>query len=52
VGYNDSSKAYRIYILEQHKIEVSRDATLLHLKITHFDSVASVVITSVISVAY
>jgi hypothetical protein len=27
VGYNDSYKAYRIYILEQHKIEVSRDVT-------------------------
>jgi hypothetical protein len=27
VGYNDSSKAYRIYISEQHKIEVSRDVT-------------------------
>jgi hypothetical protein len=27
VGYNDSSKAYRIYIPEQHKIEVSRDVT-------------------------
>jgi hypothetical protein len=27
VGYSDSSKAYRIYILEQHKIEVSRDIT-------------------------
>jgi hypothetical protein len=27
VGYSDSSKAYRIYILEQHKIEVSRDVT-------------------------
>jgi transposase InsO family protein len=25
VGYSDSSKAYRIYILEQHKIEVRRD---------------------------
>jgi hypothetical protein len=25
VGYSDSSKAYRIYIPEQHKIEVSRD---------------------------
>jgi hypothetical protein len=25
VGYSDSSKAYRIYILEQHKIEVSGD---------------------------
>jgi hypothetical protein len=27
VGYSDSSKAYIIYILEQHKIEVSRDVT-------------------------
>jgi hypothetical protein len=27
VGYSDSSKAYRIYILEQHKIEVSKDVT-------------------------
>jgi hypothetical protein len=27
VGYSDSSKAYRIYIPEQHKIEVSRDVT-------------------------
>jgi hypothetical protein len=27
VGYSDSSKAYRIYIPEQHKIEVSRDLT-------------------------
>jgi hypothetical protein len=27
VGYCDSSKAYRIYISEQHKIEVSRDVT-------------------------
>jgi hypothetical protein len=27
VGYSDSSKAYKIYILEQHKIEVSRDVT-------------------------
>jgi hypothetical protein len=27
VGYSESSKAYRIYILEQHKIEVSRDVT-------------------------
>jgi hypothetical protein len=27
VGYNDSSKDYRIYIPEQHKIEVSRDVT-------------------------
>jgi hypothetical protein len=25
VGYSDSSKAYRIYIPEQHKIEVTRD---------------------------
>jgi hypothetical protein len=25
VGYSDSSKAYRIYILDHHKIEVSRD---------------------------
>jgi hypothetical protein len=28
VGYSDSSKAYRIYIPEQHKIEVSRDIML------------------------
>jgi hypothetical protein len=27
VGYSDSSKSYRIYILEQHKIKVSRDVT-------------------------
>jgi hypothetical protein len=27
VGYSNSSKAYRIYIPEQHKIEVSRDVT-------------------------
>jgi hypothetical protein len=27
VGYSDSSKAYRIYIPEQHKIEVNRDIT-------------------------
>jgi hypothetical protein len=27
VGYSDSSKAYKIYILDQHKIEVSRDVT-------------------------
>jgi hypothetical protein len=27
VGYSESSKAYRIYIPEQHKIEVSRDVT-------------------------
>jgi hypothetical protein len=27
VGYSDSSKAYRIHIPEQHKIEVSRDVT-------------------------
>jgi hypothetical protein len=27
VGYIDSSKAYRIYIPEQHKIEVNRDVT-------------------------
>jgi hypothetical protein len=27
VGYSDSSKAYRIYIPEQHKIKVSRDVT-------------------------
>jgi transposase InsO family protein len=27
VGYNESSKAYRICILEQHKVEVSRDVT-------------------------
>jgi hypothetical protein len=27
VGYNDSSKAYRIYIPEQQKIEVNRDVT-------------------------
>jgi hypothetical protein len=25
VGYNDSSKVYRIYIPKKHKIEVSRD---------------------------
>ena len=25
VGYNNSSKAYRIYIKEGHRIEVSRD---------------------------
>jgi hypothetical protein len=28
MGYSESSKAYRIYIQEQHKIEVSRDVTL------------------------
>jgi hypothetical protein len=27
VGYSDSSKAYRIYIPKQHKIEVNRDIT-------------------------
>jgi hypothetical protein len=27
VGYNESFKAYRIYIPEQHKVEVSRDIT-------------------------
>jgi hypothetical protein len=27
VGYNESSKAYRIYILGQRQIEVSRDVT-------------------------
>jgi hypothetical protein len=27
VGYSDSSKSYIIYILEQQKIEVSRDVT-------------------------
>jgi hypothetical protein len=27
VGYSDSSKAYKIYIPEQHKIEVSKDVT-------------------------
>jgi hypothetical protein len=27
MGYSDSSKYYRIYIPEQHKIEVSRDVT-------------------------
>jgi hypothetical protein len=27
VGYSESSKAYRIYIPEQHKIEVNRDVT-------------------------
>jgi hypothetical protein len=27
MGYSDSSKAYRIYIPKQHKIEVSRDVT-------------------------
>jgi hypothetical protein len=27
VGYSDSSKAYRIYIPDQHKIEVSKDLT-------------------------
>jgi hypothetical protein len=27
VGYSDSSKAHRIYIPEQHKIEVNRDVT-------------------------
>jgi hypothetical protein len=26
-GYNESSKAYKIYIPEKHKIEVSRDVT-------------------------
>ena len=28
VGYNESSKAYQIYILGQRQIEVSRDVTL------------------------
>jgi hypothetical protein len=27
VGYSDSSKSYRIYIPEQHKIEVNKDIT-------------------------
>jgi hypothetical protein len=27
VGYSDSSKAYKIYILEQHKIKVNKDVT-------------------------
>jgi hypothetical protein len=27
VGYNESSKAYKIYIPEQHKVEVNRDVT-------------------------
>jgi hypothetical protein len=27
VGYSDSYKSYRIYIPEQHKIEVNRDVT-------------------------
>jgi hypothetical protein len=27
VGYSESSKAYIIYILEQHNIEASRDVT-------------------------
>jgi hypothetical protein len=27
MGYSESSKAYRIYIPEQHKIEVSKDVT-------------------------
>jgi hypothetical protein len=27
VGYNESFKAYKIYIPEQHKVEVSRDVT-------------------------
>jgi hypothetical protein len=27
MGYSESSKAYRIYIPEQHKVEVSRDVT-------------------------
>jgi hypothetical protein len=27
VGYSESSKAYKIYIPEQHKLEVSRDVT-------------------------
>jgi hypothetical protein len=27
VGYSESSKAYIIYISEQHKIEVNRDVT-------------------------
>jgi hypothetical protein len=29
VGYSESSKAYIIYIPEQHKIEISRDVTLI-----------------------
>jgi hypothetical protein len=27
VGYNESSKSYRIYIPKQHKIEVNKDVT-------------------------
>jgi hypothetical protein len=27
MGYSESSKDYRIYILEEHNIEVSRDVT-------------------------
>jgi hypothetical protein len=27
VGYNESSKAYRIYILGRRKIEISKDVT-------------------------
>ena len=27
MGYSESSKAYRIYIPEQHKVEVNRDKT-------------------------
>jgi hypothetical protein len=27
VGYNDTSKAYRIYILGHRKVEISRDVT-------------------------
>ena len=27
MGYSESSKAYRIYIPEQRKVEVSRDVT-------------------------
>jgi hypothetical protein len=27
VGYSESSKAYIIYILKQHKVEVNRDVT-------------------------
>jgi hypothetical protein len=27
VGYNESSKAYKIYILKQHKVECNRDVT-------------------------
>jgi hypothetical protein len=27
VGYNDTSKAYKIYILDHEKVEISRDVT-------------------------